>query len=342
MFKPIIIGVFIAFISVLISGCGDKKDGKTDDGKKDSISALLIKKDSVTGKEKVLLKYIVKKGDKFSYKLVAKTSNMEKSPATEEKEVTQNNVINYFYNKEVTDVDATGIITYKTQFDSITITASLADESVNYNSNINDSNKLNPAFFQYNSVIGQPFYMRVTEQGEISDIYGLEKIYENLFKALGDTLTEQEKSTIKESFGKESIKEIMQQEYQICPKEEIYTDSSWVKSFTTAVLVFEVQNNAKYTFKGIENKNGQSVANIEAMLNVEFKTKEAKERGMKLSIENSETSGSGKIQMNLSRGCISYKETMTNLKLNIRLSAGGQSAKSEQGVTTNLTVTLLN
>jgi len=338
MFKPIIIGVFISF---LVTGCG-KKDDKTDDGKKDSVSSKLIIKDTITGKDKVQLKYIVKKGDKFSYKLVAKTSNMEKSPATQDKEVRQDNVINYFYTKEVNDVDASGIITYKAQFDSITIAARMGEDSVQYNSNINDSNKLNPAFFQYNAVVKEPFFIRVSELGEISDIYGLEKIYQNLFHALGDTLKEQEKETIKDTFGKESIKEILQQEYQVCPKDIISTDSSWVKSFSTAVMVFEVLNNAKYTLKGIENKNGQSIANIEAILNVEFKNKEATERGMKLAIENSETSGSGKIQLNLSRGCIAYKETTTNLKLHLKLSAQGQTAKSEQGVTTNLIVTLMN
>jgi hypothetical protein len=326
----------------MLSSCGDKKDDKTKDGKMDTVSASLVKKDSLTGKEKVSLRYVVRKGDKFAYKLVAKTSNMEKSPATEDKEVKQENEINYFYTKEVTDVDGAGIITYKTQFDSITISAKMDTQSVHYNSNINDSMKLNPAFFQYNAVIKEQFYMRVSPQGEITDVYGLEKIYENLFKALGDTLKEEEKNTIKESFGKESIKEIMQQEYQICPKEEIMQDSSWVKSFTTGVLVFEVVNNAKYTFKGLEQKDGQTLANVEAMLNVEFKNKEAKERGMTLKLENSETSGSGRITMNLTRGCVSRKETSTNLRLHIRLSAGSQSAKSEQGVSTNLIVTLLN
>jgi hypothetical protein len=123
----------------------------------------------------------------------------------------------------------------------------------------------------------------------------------------------------------------MQQEYQICPKEEVMQDSSWMKSFTTGVLVFEVVNNAKYTFKGLENKDGQTFANIEAMLNVEFKNKEAKERGMTLKLENSETSGSGRITMNLTRGCVSHKETSTNLKLQIRLSAGDNLLNQSRG-----------
>ena len=340
MRKYFVLNLLLALAFVYIYGCGDKKDDKTNIDNKTTTD--LVKKDSVTGKEIVTLKYVVKKGDKFNYKMVAKTTNMEKSPATEDKEIKQDNEINYYYSKEVTDVDESGIISYKMNFDSISISSSMADQSIKYNSNVNDSVKQNPAFIQYNAVVGNTFYIRVSPFGEITDVYGLETIYENLFKALGDTLNEAEKEEVKQSFGKESIKEILQQEYQICPQTSLPVDSNWVKSFNTTVLFFEVVNNAKYTLKTLENKDGQSIANIEAVLNVEFKNKEVKERGMKVVIDSSETSGSGKISFNLNRGCISYKETITALRLDLKLSAQGQSANSTQAVTTNLVVTLLN
>ncbi|MBZ0201432.1 MAG: hypothetical protein K8I03_00285 [Ignavibacteria bacterium] len=339
MRKYFALSFVIALLVVFVYGCGDKKDDKTS---KDGNTTDLIKKDSVSGKQMVQLKYVVKKGDKFNYKMVAKTSNMEKSPATEDKEVKQDNEINYYYSKEVNDVDGSGIISYKVNFDSINISSSMGDQSIKYNSTVNDSVRQNPAFMQYNAVVNNPFFIRVSSLGEITDVYGLEKIYENLFKSLGDTLKESDKEEIKQSFGKESIKEILQQEYQICPSAPVAVDSSWNKAFNTAVLFFEVVNNAKYTLKNIEDKNGQQIANVEALLNVEFKNKEVKERGMTVKIESAETSGSGKISINLNRGCISSKETITTLKLDLKLSAQGQSANSTQAVTTNLTVTLLN
>jgi hypothetical protein len=340
MYKYSALKVILAVLIVYAYGCGEKKDDKTN--KDNKTTTDLVKKDSVSGKDKLSLKYVVKKGDMFRYKMIAKTSNMEKSPATEDKEVSQNNEINYFYSKEVNDVDAAGIISYKVNFDSITITSQMADQNIRYSSNVNDSIKQNPAFMQYNAVINNPFFIRVNPTGEISDVYGLEKVYETLFKSLGDTLKEADKQTIKEQFGEESIKEILQQEYQIAPKDPVAVDSSWTKAFSTAVLFFEVVNNAKYTLKSIESKDGQSLANIEALLNVEFKNKEVTEKGMKVAIENSETGGSGKITVNLNRGCVSYKETSTNLKLVLKLSAQGQSANSTQAVTTNLVVQLLN
>lgn len=341
MRKYFALNLLLAVLMVYVYGCGDKKDDKTNNNN-NKVTSDLVKKDSVSGKDMVTIKYAVKKGDVFKYKMIAKTSNMEKSPATEDKEITQNNEINYYYTKEVTDVDGGGIISYKVTFDSINISSQMAEQTIKYNSNVNDSIKQNPVFMQYNAVIQNPFYIRVNPSGEISDVYGMEKIYENLFKSLGDTLKEADKQTIKEQFGEESLKEILQQEYQIAPSNPVAVDSSWTKSFSTAVLFFEVVNNAKYTLKGIENKDNQTIANIEAALNVEFKNKEVTEKGMKVAIASSETSGSGKISVNLSRGCVSYKETATNLKLVLKLSAQGQSANSTQGVSTNLTVQLLN
>src|SRR5258706_2455320 len=345
MYKKLAIKLILSVLLVYVIGCGDKKDDKKiNDNKTNTDGKLVVPviKDSASGKEKVLFKYSLNKGDKFSYKMEASTINSENSPATQGKDEKQDNSINYYYTKEVSDVDPGGIITFKVKFDSITISAAVDTMVIKYSSNINDSIKANPNFIQYNSVINEPFFMRVSAEGEISDVYGMEKIYDNIFKALGDTLKESDKNSIKESFGKDAIKEILQQEYQIFPKEAVLKDSSWIKTFNTQVAVFEVVNNAKYSFKSIEDKNNQKIANIEALLTVEFKNKEVKEKGMTMTIQNVETEGSGKIAFSLNRGCILSKETMTKLNLNLKMAAQGQSAKSVQGVLTNLKVTLLN
>lgn len=341
MFRKIALCICAVYLAACFISCGKKDDSKTDGKRNDSLVNSLIRKDP-SGKDKVMMKYIVKKGDKLSYRMTAKTSTMDNSPATNGKDVVQDNEINYVYTKEATEVDGTGIITYRVNFDSISISAKQDSQFVVYKSNVKDSVQSNPAFLQYNSVVNVPFFIRVSAEGEITDVYGIEKIYENLFKALGDTLKEEEKAQIKESFGKEQIKEILQQEYQTFPKNEVPVDSNWVKTYNTQLLVFNIVNSAKYTLKGIEEKDGAKLCKIDAMLTVDFLNKEATEKGMKLSITNSETSGSGKITFNLTRGCITSKETMTTLKLDLKMTAQGQSANSKQSVITNLSVTLLN
>lgn len=340
MFKSIAIKLMLLLLFVYATSCGDKKDNKKDNT--DNKTLIPVSKDSVSGKDKVMFKYAMNKGDKFYYRIEANTSQTENSPATEGKDMKQENTINYYYSKEVSDIDQNGILTFKIKFDSISILAKVDTMLIKYSSNINDSIKANPNFIQYNAVINEPFFMRVGSEGEITDVYGLEKIYENIFKALGDTLKEADKNSIKESFGKDAIKEILQQEYQIFPKTEVLKDSSWVKVFNTQIAVFDVVNNAKYTFKGVEDQNNQKIANIEALLSVEFKNKEVKEKGMTMTVEKVETDGSGKIAFNLNRGCIVSKETSTKLNIDLKLAAKGQTAKSIQSVNTKLKVTLLN
>jgi hypothetical protein len=341
MYKSLAFKLLMAALIIYTVGCG-KKENNTNISQKDSVVNSLISKDSVTGQQKIQLKYIVSKGDTFHYRMVAKTSTTEKSPATQNKEVSQDNEINYYYTKEVDNVESSGIITYKVTYDSILISSQMGEQTLKYNSNVNDSMKNNPAFLQYNAVLREPFYIRVSQTGEITDVYGLEKIHQNLFKALGDTLSEKDKESIKESFGEQSVKEVLQQEYQMFPSTPVYVDSSWVKSYNTQILFFDVVNSAKYTLKSIEKKDDQTFANIEASLVVDFLNKEVKEQGVKLTVEKSETSGSGKIAFDLNRGCITNKETATDLNLEMRMSAQGQSANTTQKVKTNLTVTLLN
>ncbi len=342
MYKSLALKLLVSAILVYVVGCGDKKDDGTSSGRNDSIIASLITQDPSSGNQKVQLKYVVSVGDTFRYKMVAKTSNSEKSPATEDKEVVQDNEINYFYTKVVENIEPSGIITYKVTYDSILISSKMDDQVIQYNSNIDDSVRNNPAFIQYNAVLKEPFYIRVSQAGEITDVYGLEKIHENLFHALGDTLKEEDKMTIKDSFGKESVREVLQQEYQMFPPGPVEVDSSWIKSYNNQILFFEVVNSAKYTLKSIEDRDGAKLINIEASLVVEFLSKEIKERGVKFTIEKSETGGSGNITFDMSRGCITSKETSTTLNLDLRMSAQGQSAKSEQKVSTNMSVTLLN
>ncbi|MFI5144900.1 MAG: DUF6263 family protein [Ignavibacteria bacterium] len=334
--------IFILIFSFIIS-CGKKED-KVTENKDSSSVANLIKKDPVSGKDKVVPKYIVKKGDKFSYKLTEKNTVTQKGTITENKEVSQSSENNYYYTKEVTDVDnAAGIISYKVQYDSIIMSAKMDTQEVAYNSNVKDTNNMNAALVKmYNSMVKEPFYIRVSQEGEITDVYGLEKIHENIFKALGDTLNDQEKAQVKDSFGKDAIKEVLQQEYQVFPKQEISVDSSWIRSYNTALSVFEVVNTAKYTLKSIENKNNQYIFNIDAGLNVEFLKKEVQEKGIKFVVENSETSGNGTIVFNFSKGCIQSKQTTTAVTLAVKMSSQGQSANNEQKVTSSTIVTLLN
>jgi hypothetical protein len=346
MFKKLSPGIliFVIIISILTFSSCNKKDDKENSGKDKKSTSELIKKDDKG--EKADLKLVPKVNDKFRYKMSAKTVSTEKSPATMDKEITSEQLMTYYYTQEVSEVSGMGVVTYKMKYDSILITskASSSDSSISqiYNSNVKDSVNSLPDFIQYNALIGQEFKMRVSALGEIYDIYELEKIHENIFKALGDTLSPQEKATIKESMGADAIKNIVQNQFQKFHGGDVYKDSSWTFTVETSLLVFPIKNILNYKVKDFQVTNGEVIVNIEANLGIDFISKEQKDKsGLTIKISDSKTGGTGAIVFNLTRGCIMKKETSTNILLDLKLSAKGQSAKSVQNLSTSLSVELL-
>ncbi len=334
-------------VFTFMQGCGKKDDKQSENTKTDEKSGSgnsdLVKKDDKGTKVSLALK--PKKGDTFKYKMNAKTTSKEKSPMTGNRDMTSTQDIYYYYSEEVNDVSSAGIITYKIKFDSINIvsTVSTTDSSVSlkYDSNVKDSVFSKPDFIQYNSIMHEEFFARVSPNGEISETYGLEKVYENMFKSLGDTLTPEQKESLKDSFGKDAIRAVLQQQFQMFPEKEVYQDSSWTRSYETQILMFPVKNILTYKLKEVREDNNQTILTIDADLNVDFIEKDLKEKQVSYKVEEVKTGGKGNIIFNLSRGCVTKKETSTNIDLGMKISAGGQSMKTNQNVLTELKVELL-
>lgn len=338
-----LLSVLLSFMLLAaVSGCDKKETGDSTktDTKTSGQSSELIKNDEKGTKISLLLK--PKKGETFRYKINAKTTSSETSPLTENKEMTSDQDINYYYTQEVNDIASSGIITYKIRFDSINIVSSVksADSSISitYNSNVKDSVFNKPDFLQYNAIMNEEFFARVSPQGEISELYGLETVYDKIFKGLGDTLSAEMKNELKNSFGKEAITAVLQQQFQMFPQSDVYKDSTWTRSYDTQILIFPVRNVLTYKISDIKEEKGNTLLTIDADLAVEFIEKEFKEKGMTYKAEEISTGGKGKIVYDITRGCVTKKETSTSIDLGLKLSARGQSMTTSQKVKTQLDV----
>lgn len=334
----IIMIIFILTGLITLQSCNkngtDKKDSLKSSGNNE-----LIKGDRIT------LKMNPKKGDVFRYMMSAKTGTKENSPMTDKKDVSQEQVITYYYSEEVTDT-ANGVTTYKIKYDSINVVTSMPvskDSTIKvvYNSNVKDSMYSKPDFIQYNSIIGEPFNITVSTKGEVGDIYGLQKIYDKMFKAFGDTLKEQEKAQIRESFGNDAIKSVLQQQFQIFPDNDVVKDSAWTRSYDTQLLVFPGRNSLSYKITDVKVENGETILTIDADLSTQLLKDEVKDKQATYKVESSSFNGKGTILYNLTKGCVMKKETTTKIDLTLKLSGGGQSMSSTQNVTTNLNVNII-
>ena len=345
MTKRNIFALILLITCTVFTFQGCNKDSKTDNKTTTSASGQnsdLVKKDGNV--EKFNLSMKPKKGDKFNYKMVAKTTSQENSPLTQGKDLTSEQTINYFYSMEVTDFND-NVSTYKAKYDSINIVSNVksGDSSlvIKYSSNVKDSIFNKPDFIQYNAIIGEDFFIRVTAKGEISDLYGLEKIYTKMFKALGDTLKDADKNEIKDSFGNNAIKSVMQQQFQLFPDNDVVRDSSWTRSYDTQLMIFPVKNNLSYKIKDVQNQNGDVIVVIDATLGIEFAQTEVNQKDVKYQVSNMDTGGKGTINFNLSKGCIVRKETNTKVDATMKISSKGQSMQTKQVANTYLLVELV-
>lgn len=339
----IIIGVFT------LSSCGQKNEKDKQNTDKKS-SSELIKKDDKG--EKADLKLVPKVNEKFHYKMTTKTVSTENSFATGDEDITSENINTFYYTQEVAEISSSGVVTYKVKYDSISASYKISKKdssiAIQYNSNIQDSVYKMESNILNNALIGQEFRMRVSQLGEILDVYEIEKIHDNIFKAIGDTLKPQQKEALKESLDIVSeIKKISTNQFQKFAGGDIYKDSSWTFSQETSIpfmqiTVFPVKNVLEYKVKEYQVKDGDVLVVIDATLGIDYINKEQKDKnGVKIQILDSKPEGKGSILFNLTKGCIVKKETNTNIPIDAKITIKGQSAKAKQNSTTSLSLELL-
>ncbi len=282
--------------------------------------------------------------DVFRYTINSIVSSTEKSPETDDKKVTSTENINYYYSEQVIEISSSEIITYKIKFDSIiviTTDSSDSEEKTIYNSNMRNYVWNQPDFIHFGNFIDEEFFARVSFKGEITSIYGMEKMYENLFTALGDTLNADQKEALKNSFDQEYFKNIFQSQFQIFPEKPIYLDSSWIRTYDSEIIVFPIRNVFKYMINDIKQNNEQYIINVNAVLSTNVLKKNIKDKDINYKLENSRFTGKSNYEYNLSKGCLVNKHSDTIIELNIKISDKKDSVQSYYTIKQSLSINLL-
>lgn len=334
------IAVFVVFL--LLNGCG-KSDQKGADVDKSQNADLIIK--DASG-DKVTLKMKPKVGDILNYKLHIEQNGSESSSLNKGNEIKNFQTMDLYFLNEIMEINDAGIITYKVRYDSILVNIGASDKdtsySVSYNSNVKDSIYKKSDFVTFNALIGNDFRVRVTSLGEVSTIYDLEKIQNIIYKEYGDTLESDEKEIVKKSL-EDQLQELIQTQYQIFPEKEMKKDSTWTSVQQSVLGSFPVENILNYTITSIEEKEDYNIIGLTAALDFKVLENTYKEKatGITYKLDDIKGSGSGKIQFNITRGCIVYKETEKSLEANIKASLQGQSATSSKTDVIKLKLELL-
>ena len=342
MKKGFILSIAFVVALLFINGCQKKEYSGPKIDK--TQNADLIIKDA--GGDKVNLKMKPKTGDILNYKLHIEQNGSETSSLNKGNEIKNYQTMDLYFLNEIMEVNDAGIITYKVRYDSIMVNIGASDKdtsySLVYNSNIKDSIYKKSDFVTFNALIGNDFRVRVSSLGEVSTIYDLEKIQNIIYKEYGDTLEANEKEIVKKSL-EDQLKELIQTQYQIFPDKEIKKDSTWTSVQQSVLGSFPVENILNYTITSIEEKDDCNIIGLNAALDFKILENTYKEKttGITYKLDEIKGSGSGKIQFNITRGCVVSKETEKSLSAKIQASLKGQSATSSKTDVIKLKLELL-
>jgi len=330
--------IFISFVS-----CNKEEIGKTLSSSANRNEDLIVKDEKG---EKIILKFKPEVGDKFKYKLKIEQNSTDKSSLNKNKEVKTSQILELYYTNEVTEINESGIITFKVNYDSVKMDLSAVspDSSItmSYNSNNKDEKSKNKDFMLFDALVGKDFKARVTNSGEVTTLYDLEKVFEYIYKEYGDTLKSTDKEIVRKSIEDE-LKELIQSQFQVLPEKEVYKDSSWSFNQEAALGSFPAENVLTYKIASIDKTDNGIIIGLDASLDFKVIENSFKDKstGLSYKLEDVKGEGSGKIEFNLSRGCISKKNTKKYLFAVISASAKGQTARVQKSDEIILTLELI-
>lgn len=330
--------VFIILISLVVFyGCGDKdtetpKVADKEDFNFDStdLSLAPLTDDAI---QKVVLKYSLKKGDNYRFRL---TTITDENQTIEADTVIRQNVsqtIVYLISMDVKDLDDDKVMEINTEIKSVKLDAISNGEKFAYlsGSKMDSVERMN--FIEYESLINNPFTIRVNPDGEIMEIFKADKIANKYLELRGmkDSVSVEEKKLFQQDIINAALKPLLAQVFRKLPNTEVGKDSSWNLKMPPADLqVFKIDNTHTYKLTNFEKLNDDNIALIEAGLISQFIINpEAKKNN--IDVKKPKYTASGKIFFNLSKGIIQKSKTTTSM--NVELSMPVPTQKGMQKVT---------
>ncbi|MBK7107283.1 MAG: hypothetical protein IPH62_18570 [Ignavibacteriae bacterium] len=311
--------IFIFSIVIALAACGDKKEEKSDLGKKDGIEkSEQIAKEEVVG-PKIQLQYKFKKGDKFSYMLNTSSVNSESIAA----DTTLTNVIKqnvtYVFNFVVNNISEIEGTELTASISSIVAESNFNKQSIKYDSKYIYSTREKIQFVDYEAVKKVPFKVYVNTIGQVTKVDKIEKIINNILsiQQVPDTLSKQTKEKMKYNIANGTLMPLVQQVFKVISEDEVGVNSTWELKFNTPLAVFEVENTAIFKVNNL-NFDDDTIANISSTLLMSVNGNNVvTENKIKYTFDNPKLDGSGRVKFNNTKGLVEFSESKTNLQMSM-------------------------
>lgn len=330
--------VLIILTASIIYGCGDKNNEQKPDEQKDKFAfdTTDIKTTPVENPDQTFyMRYKLQKGTSYNFRLTA-ISTDDQTITSKDTTLSQSMNQTMIYNMKFTPtlIDADSTMELKAVITSIKMDGAVGNEPVHYQSGVTKDSADISKYAQYESLLQNPFEIRISKLGELLDLFRTDKIVNKLLDIRGyaDSLKSEEKAALKNDISEGLLKPMISQVFRKLPLGKVAKDSTWkVEQPASQLMVFQAQNTSLFKITGIESLEGDLIADIDAGLDTKITGKnKLTDRGVNYEFEKPVTSGEGKIFFNLTRGVVQKTKLKTSITLSFRMESRGQSGSKKE------------
>ena len=285
-----------------------------------SLKTTQIKDDD---SQSFFLRYKLIPGNSIRYRMTVISRNEQhlKTDTTMSNTIEQKMI--YLIDLKTISLDEDSTAELLCTFSSINIHAKANDNEISYQSgSVKDSTE-KIKFAEYESLVNNPFNIRVSKIGEVKDIYKLDKIVDQYLslRNLSDSVKTEEKAKMKSDLSLGSIKPLLAQIFREVPEHIMSIDSTWsYKRETLPVMVFQIHYKNLYTIANLEMLGDEKLAVINGVVETTIEGKQDySERGVKYQFDKPLSSANGKIYFNLDKGLIQKSRTQTRMETSYKM-----------------------
>ena len=331
--------IFIIFISVLLLfGCGEKKEKNTDSGKTNNTSASSAENlknapvENIDGL--VLIKYKFEKGKTYNYKM---TTVSEDNQSIHVRDTVLNQIVHqnivYKISFEPKNIDADSVTELNCNVTSVRLDADANGQTFSYESGNTVDSASQIRYAQYAALVNNPFGVRVSKQGEILELFRVDKIVNKYLtiKGYADSVTSAEKEAMRKDISESSLKPLITQIIRKFPDHTVGKDSTWsIKQQPEPFMIFTLNNTTTFKLSNLQKQNDNKLAVIDASMDSKVTGKTTStQRGVSYKFKKPTASGNGQFHFNITDGVMQSAKTHTEMNIEFSMEANTPQGKQK-------------
>ncbi|MCS7053863.1 MAG: DUF6263 family protein [Ignavibacterium sp.] len=331
--------VFFGIILFFFIACGDKK--KSEPSKIDSTlydyKKSELKTEPIDDKSVFNLSYRFDNEKNLLYRLVTISESEQKITADTIISNKLKQELVYLIEFKPKTKEADGTVEADVKIVGLKLNANFNGQNITFDSkDKNDTNKVKQ-FAEFASLVDNPFSIRFSKVGEISEIFRIDKIANSFFKLKNaDTVDTETKNMVKEELSTNVLRPIAGQLIRKFTDKNLSKDSSWsIPQSPIPMMVYKINYTNKYKISSLEKFKDRKLAVIDA--GIDFKVEgnnKYSDSGVDYVFSTPVYKGEGKIYFDISNGRIQRSHTKSSNSFSFTMTTntpeGKKKAKREE------------